>query len=141
MKRRRPAAPWKPVLHVLCGALALAGAACKPRDLGDPAAAPQSPSPPSDSLAPAAAPGAPMSPIQYHCDGLDFTVLYDADRVTLQAPGREYVLLQAQAASGAKFQSDKATFWSKGEDALVEIDGRRYENCRERSAAEAPSGP
>ena len=128
-------------LIALLGTLAL-GAACQQKDAEKPAAPPDTPPPPGDSLAPppAAAPGV-ASPVAFHCDGLDFTVQYDTDHVTLMAPGKEYALPQVTAASGAKFQSDKATFWNKGREALVEIDGQSYANCREAAASDAPPPP
>lgn len=128
-------------LATLSTATLLALSACQGGDVGTPAAAPQSPAPPSDSTAPAAASGAPASTTAYHCDGLDLSVTYNGDQVTLTAPGREYTLPHVEAADGAKFQSDKATFWSKGENAVIEIDGKPYTNCKEKTAAEAPPGP
>jgi membrane-bound inhibitor of C-type lysozyme len=130
------------LLFVLLLAATLGTAvSCKPKDVGDPAAAPQSPPPPSDSTAPAAAAGSSASTVAYHCDGLDVTAIYAGDQVTLQTPGREYALPHVQAADGAKYQSDKATFWSKGDVAVIEIDGKPYTNCKEKAAAEAPPGP
>jgi membrane-bound inhibitor of C-type lysozyme len=126
-------------LIAACAALALA-AACKPKDEPAPTSPPDVPAPPSDSLAPPA-PAATASPIRFHCDDLDFTAQFDSDHVTLLAPGKEYVLPQVSAASGAKFESDKATFWSKGSEATVQIDGKSYNNCREASATEAPPAP
>jgi membrane-bound inhibitor of C-type lysozyme len=121
--------------------LTLLLAGCQRDDIGVPAAAPQSPAPPSDSLSPPAAPGTPAATLPYHCDGLEFTVQYAGDQVIVQTPERRYALPQVQAADGAKFQNDHATFWSKGETAIVELDGRPYTHCRERLASEAPPAP
>ena len=108
----------------LCSVLALAITACKPA------------APPDASSSPAAG-----APVTYQCDGLTLTAQFQGDHMTLRAPGVEYVLPSTVAASGAKFESDHAMVWSKGNEALVKIDGQDYANCREVSAAEAPPGP
>ncbi|MGH8443797.1 MAG: MliC family protein [Solimonas sp.] len=131
-------------IALVCAVLLLGSAACKPKDAGNGAEAPASappdaPAPPSDAMAPAAARAA--SPVTYRCNDLQFTAQFETDHVTLAAPGKEYVLPQVEAASGAKFQNDKATFWSKGTEAVVEIDGKPYSNCKEVSASEAPPAP
>ncbi|NGY06469.1 MliC family protein [Solimonas terrae] len=111
-------------------AAALAAVACKP------AAAPQNPSP-----APPAAASSAAAVVPYHCDGLAFTVRFDSDHVTLQTADRRYTLPQVRAADGAKFENDQATFWSKGENALLTLAHKPYTNCRELLASEAPPGP
>ncbi|NKF21125.1 lysozyme inhibitor [Solimonas sp. C16B3] len=108
---------------------------CKPKsaDINTQAAA--------ASPAPAARTAPPSSTAAYHCDGLDLTATYDADQVTIDMPGREYTLPHVVSADGAKYHNDKGTFWSKGDHAIVEIDGKPYTNCRQRTAADAPPGP
>lgn len=117
-------------------ALLMSAAACKPRDADNPVAPPDTAPPPGDSLSPPPAPRA-ATPIHYQCDGYAFTAQFDGDRVTLLAPGKEYVLPQVMAASGAKFENDKAMFWTKGSTAQLRIDGQEYENCREADADSA----
>ncbi|WP_043114509.1 MliC family protein [Solimonas soli] len=115
------------------GVLLVATAACRREGAQQPAAPPDVPTPPGDPLSPPP-PANVAAPLRYHCDGLDFSARFDNDRVTLRAPGREYVLPQVAAASGAKFESGEAMFWNKGREALLEIGGKRYANCREAGA-------
>jgi membrane-bound inhibitor of C-type lysozyme len=129
-----------PIASLLLATL-LAGTGCQRQDVGTPAAAPQNPAPPSDSLSPPTAPSALAATLRYHCDGLDFTAQYVGDQVIVQTPDRRYALPQVRAADGAKFQDGATTFWSKGETAIVELDGKPYTNCRERLASEAPPAP
>lgn len=121
---------------------ALLASACKPAEVGTPASAPQSPSPPSDSTAPVASAATQQAAtLAYHCDGLEFTVRYENDHVILQAPQQTYTLPQVRSADGAKFERESSTFWSKGADAVVTLDGKPYTSCREQLASEAPPAP
>lgn len=46
--------------------------------------------------------------------------------------GRRYLVLgQVRAASGAKYEGDGVMIWSKGSEAMIEIDGQRFDACRE----------
>lgn len=121
--------------------VALLASACKPTEVGTPASAPQSPSPPSDSTAPLSTATRQAATLAYHCDGLEFTVRYEDDHVTLQTAQQTYTLPQVRSADGARFERDGSTFWSKGEDAMVTLAGKPYTNCREQLASEAPPAP
>lgn len=71
-------------------------------------------------------------PVYYRCaDGARFSVTpLDSSRVELARSGNRYTLKQAETASGTKYASSKASFWSKGEDALIEVGDKRYADCK-----------
>ncbi len=72
-----------------------------------------------------------MRTFVFSCDGLDFTVSYPRpDVAELHLPGQKAVLPQVLAASGAKYQEGGFMYWNKGREAMLEVDGRRYEICR-----------
>jgi len=66
----------------------------------------------------------------FQCEGLEFTARHDPKGIYLFLPGRALLLAETPAASGAKYSDGKATFWSKGEEALLEIDGATYKECK-----------
>ena len=70
----------------------------------------------------------------YHCtDGYSFIVefLPQGDSILLILPEKTLTLLSAPAASGAKYTDGRTTFWTKGGEAFLEVDGKiRYRGCR-----------
>lgn len=61
-----------------------------------------------------------------------FTALTAADSVRLFLPDTSsFVLPQTVAASGARYESDDGDilFWNKGNEALLEFDGKSFQNC------------
>ncbi len=48
--------------------------------------------------------------------------------------GRSLVLPQVRAASGARFEEGGVTFWNKGDEALLQVDGQTFEGCVVRAA-------
>jgi uncharacterized membrane protein len=73
----------------------------------------------------------PAAGIAYRC-GPDagFVVVTRADTVDLHLPSRTLRLTRAESASGARFASAEASFWSRGSEAVVEIDGNTLSGCR-----------
>jgi len=71
--------------------------------------------------------------VTYHCDeGKSFVVVFDGkgDFAILKLSEREVSLPNVPSASGAKYSDGLTTFWGKGAEAFVEIDGRIvYRNC------------
>lgn len=66
----------------------------------------------------------------YHCPGdYEFAVRYQGQDVLLSLPGREVLLSRVTAASGSKFSNGDVTFWTKGEQALLETPAQAYSNC------------
>jgi putative lipoprotein len=79
--------------------------------------------------------GAPAGPrvVAYDCNGLSFRAEVSAERARLLLPGRSLVLPHIPAASGAKYSDGTSTFWSRGEEASVVLDGVEYRGCRARA--------
>lgn len=73
----------------------------------------------------------------YECGELDAVVHTEPGKLTLLAQGLESVLEQVASASGVRYEGEGRLFWTRGETALLEIDGQRYEECRS-NAAKAP---
>lgn len=70
----------------------------------------------------------------YQCeDGGIFQVEFAprGESVLLILPGKRLHLPAAPAASGAKYSDGQNTFWTKGDEAILELDGKiRYRGCR-----------
>lgn len=117
----------------LCLALALS--ACAPTNEPDKAAAPaQSP---VVAQQPAAAPGkpildpeAPMQMLHYQCGDLLMSARTGRDEAQLSFSGRDILLPHVAAGSGAKYDDGKGnTFWSKGEEAMLTLEGKEQGAC------------
>ena len=80
--------------------------------------------------------------LTYACDAdggpFEFTVRTGPGEVALWLPprfegrdgGTYRVLGQVRAASGAKYQDGPVTVWTRGDEALLEVDGEAYPGCR-----------
>jgi putative lipoprotein len=84
------------------------------------------------------APPAPAEPqasnaarrtLVYDCEDLDLVVREGQDDLTLHLPDRTVALPRVAAASGAKYAQGDVVFWSKGDEATLEIGERRYGPC------------
>jgi putative lipoprotein len=110
-----------PVRSLLCSlSLALAGCSTAATD----SAAPSDTSdfqPDSRPLA---------TTLVYECTGLEFVTRVGPGEMALWLEDRYVVLSQVRSASGTKYQEGDLLFWSKGDEAMLEIDGVRYEDCR-----------
>lgn len=65
--------------------------------------------------------------------GYTFVVefLPSADSVLLIMAEKTLRLTQVPAASGAKYSDGRTVFWSKGEEAFLEVDGKiQYRGCK-----------
>ena len=81
-------------------------------------------------------PGAPAT-IAYDCENLQFTARFSGSQASLWLPGRTLTLERVPAASGAKYATDGALFWSKGDQVTLELEGKSYRGCA-RSPARTP---
>ena len=79
----------------------------------------------------AAAPARPITAV-FDCGGYAFTVRFEDESARLTLPDRTLVLPRAIAASGARYTDGVVTFWNKGDEALLELDGTTREGCRVR---------
>ena len=65
-------------------------------------------------------------------DGTSMDTVFDnaADTVTVTLPDGTVTLPRAVSASGARYSDGTITFWNKGDEALVEVNGEIvYQNC------------
>jgi membrane-bound inhibitor of C-type lysozyme len=59
--------------------------------------------------------------IPYRCEGgAAVTAIYHGKNVQLQLPDTSVTLPQQQSADGARYGNDTYTFWTKGNEALVQ---------------------
>ena len=78
-------------------------------------------------------------PIAYHCaDGTELTAAFTTQRpleADLTLGGKEYRLPRTPSGSGARFSDGKTVFWTKGNDAKLEIEGRAVSCTTEETGA------
>ncbi|PAU86689.1 hypothetical protein CK507_13390 [Pseudomonas sp. WN033] len=68
----------------------------------------------------------------FNCGQLQINVGYEDDKLMLNAKGQELVLLPAVSASGAKFELEgdpSTSFWSKGNQGWLTLNGDEYPLC------------
>ena len=75
-------------------------------------------------------PTSPPATYFFECEGLEFTARHDQRGVYLFLPGRTLLLAETPSGSGAQYTDGQSTFWSKGEEALLEVGGKTYSQCR-----------
>lgn len=66
----------------------------------------------------------------YECAGAEFITRLGPGEMALWFEDRYLVLSQVRSGSGTRYQEGDVSFWSKGDEALLEIDGVRYSDCR-----------
>jgi len=66
----------------------------------------------------------------YECGDMEFITRVGPGEMAIWLEDRYLVLPQVRAASGSKYQEADVVFWSKGDEALVEVAGRTYRDCR-----------
>jgi putative lipoprotein len=71
--------------------------------------------------------------VAYDCEGLSFRVELAAERARLLLPGRSLELPKAPAASGTRYSDGRSTFWSRGDEASLVLDGEEHAGCRARA--------
>ena len=152
--RERPTPPTAAVLATLLALLAACSPVRGPAEEGDAAAAVA-----AEEAAPAAEPAPPAEPelplpelggadieMDVHawdCDNGMYVVsqqVGEEDRLVLHLPGGAVALDPQEAASGARWSDGQITFWSKGNEARLELADRTTAACREnrrRSGIEA----
>lgn len=71
----------------------------------------------------------------YECDQqFSFTARIEGEKVWLFLPYETINLPQIEAASGAKFSDGSSLFWSKGNEAILELDSKSYRSCKNNRA-------
>lgn len=66
----------------------------------------------------------------FECDSaFSFTAQLVNATATIILPEKTYELKQIEAASGAKYSDGEITFWTKGEEAFLELEDTTYRKC------------
>ncbi|MCP5147339.1 MAG: MliC family protein [Pseudomonadales bacterium] len=66
----------------------------------------------------------------YDCSGFEFVTRVGPGEMALWLPGRYLVLSQVRSASGSKYQEGDIVFWSKGDNAMLQLADVEYPQCR-----------
>ncbi|UCE88651.1 MAG: MliC family protein, partial [Pseudomonadota bacterium] len=87
---------------------------------------------PAPLATPGREPGTPnTTTLVYECTGgYRFTARIRADGAQLLLPNTTLALPQVRSGSGARYSKNGVTFWSKGEEALLETAATTYRDCR-----------
>lgn len=72
----------------------------------------------------------PAQTFLYECEGLEFVARIEGEKAWLFLPGNTVALPHLASASGARYKDESTLFWSKGEEAMLELNGTRYSSCR-----------
>lgn len=65
----------------------------------------------------------------YECDAGDFIVRTGPGEIALWLEDRYRVLSQVRSASGTRYAEGDIVFWSKGDEAMLDVGDARYRNC------------
>lgn len=65
----------------------------------------------------------------YECGDFEFVARTGPGEVALYLPDDYRVLGQVRSASGARYEGGDAMFWSKDDEAMLDIGSRRYRGC------------
>jgi putative lipoprotein len=66
----------------------------------------------------------------YDCDSGTFTVQIEGDMAWLLLPSRTVALPHVPSASGAKYADRGIVFWSRGDEAMLDVGRTAYRECR-----------
>ncbi len=75
-------------------------------------------------------PGPVGQTLVYECGDFEFVARAGQGEIALHLPDDYRVLGQVRSASGTRYEDGGAMFWSKGEEAMLDIGSRRYRGCR-----------
>jgi putative lipoprotein len=68
----------------------------------------------------------------YDCNGFEFVTRLGPGEMALWLPQRYIVLSEVRSASGAKYEEGDVLFWSKGDEAMLQVGEVEYQGCRLR---------
>jgi len=66
----------------------------------------------------------------FECDDYWVVAQFEIRDVLVRTPDGRFRLTPEETREGTRFSNGNAALWPHGEEATFEIDGRRYENCR-----------
>ncbi len=75
-------------------------------------------------------PGESGRTLVYACGDFEFVARTGPGEVALYLPDDYRVLEQVRSASGARYESGDAMFWSKGDEAMLDIGRKHYRGCQ-----------
>lgn len=78
----------------------------------------------------AIAPPSANTGMAYKCDEIEFIAKFGADKVEVLLAGRTLTLPHVVSGSGGRYSDGSNTFWSKGNEALLEMNGIHYKGCK-----------
>ncbi len=78
----------------------------------------------------AVAPPSANTGMAFKCDDIEFIAKFGTDKVQILLAGRTLILPHVVSGSGARYSDGNNTFWSKGNDALFEMNGVSYKGCK-----------
>jgi membrane-bound inhibitor of C-type lysozyme len=71
----------------------------------------------------------------YECsDGYGFVASVQGEKAWLFLPGKTISLPYVPSGSGAKYSENQITYWSKGDEALLEIGSQNHSKCKNNRA-------
>jgi putative lipoprotein len=68
--------------------------------------------------------------VPFKCDDFAFIAKFSAGQVELATPGRSITLPHVISGSGARYSDGHTTLWNKGNEAMLEMNGVHYKNCK-----------
>lgn len=77
---------------------------------------------------PVATPSANKS-MAFKCDDIEFIAKFGTDKVQILLAARTLLLPLVVSGSGARYSDGRNTFWNKGTEAVLEINGISYKGC------------
>ncbi len=70
--------------------------------------------------------------VVYDCNGFEFVTRVGPGEMALWLPQRYLVLSQVRSASGSKYQEGDVVFWSKGDEAMLQLGDVEHQDCQLR---------
>ena len=68
----------------------------------------------------------------YECVAYEFVARLGLDVIALWLEDRYIVLPHVRSGSGALYENGDVSFWSKGDEAMLTVAGKSYQNCHLR---------
>lgn len=68
--------------------------------------------------------------VPFKCDDFAFIAKFSPGQVELATPGRNIILPHVISGSGARYSDGHTTLWNKGREAMFEMNGVQYKNCK-----------
>lgn len=123
-------------LLACAGAVLLGACATDPGRTGAKAAGGVSPGPKPFGAAPSPRPIGPLTTLR--CGKQEITVRANSEQAELTVGSKRYLLQAQRSASGARYASSAypgTSYWSKGDNGMLMIDGQAFPECATQASA------